>query len=79
MIYPMNALVQLCKKYGVLSMVDAAHAIGQVKTDVKFADPDFWVSVCSHLLPKLTGRTVTNGYMPTGHVQCYTFLNGINI
>jgi selenocysteine lyase/cysteine desulfurase len=45
MIYPMDSLVGLCKKYGVYSMVDAAHAIGQVKTDVKASDPDFWVSV----------------------------------
>ncbi|KAI9633417.1 pyridoxal phosphate-dependent transferase [Dioszegia hungarica] len=46
MIYPMDSLVGLCKKYGVYSMVDAAHAIGQVKTDVKASDPDFWVSNC---------------------------------
>ena len=34
-----------CKKYGVLSLVDAAHAIGQVKVDVRSVDPDFWITV----------------------------------
>lgn len=45
--YPVDDLVKLCKKYGVMSMVDAAHAIGQVKVDIKALDPDFWVSVSS--------------------------------
>jgi hypothetical protein len=43
--YPWEDIVALCRKYGVISLVDAAHAIGQVKTDVKRSDPDFWVSV----------------------------------
>ncbi len=30
-----------------MSLVDAAHAIGQIKTDVKNGDCDFWVAVGS--------------------------------
>ncbi|KAK4684179.1 hercynylcysteine S-oxide lyase, partial [Tremellales sp. Uapishka_1] len=46
MIYPWEEVVGLCKKYGVLSLVDAAHMIGQVKVDVKKSEPDFWISNC---------------------------------
>lgn len=44
-VFPYAQLVSMCKEYGVLSLVDAAHAIGQVDVDVKAADPDFWISV----------------------------------
>ncbi|KAL7420902.1 hypothetical protein Q5752_004856 [Cryptotrichosporon argae] len=43
-VYPWEAIVRLCRKYGAWSIVDAAHAIGQVEVDVKRADCDFWVS-----------------------------------
>ena len=43
--YPWEEITGLCKKYGVLSLVDAAHAIGQIKLDMKKADCDFFVSV----------------------------------
>ena len=42
---PWEDIVAECKKFGVLSLVDAAHAKGQVKLDVKAIDPDFWISV----------------------------------
>jgi hypothetical protein len=44
-IYPWEAIVDLCKKYGVLSMVDAAHSIGQHKVNVAKVNCDFFVSV----------------------------------
>jgi selenocysteine lyase/cysteine desulfurase len=50
-IYPWEEIVGLCRKYGIISLVDAAHAIGQVKTNVKHSDPDFWIAVrglCYH-------------------------------
>lgn len=64
-IIPWEDIVRSCKKYGVLSLVDAAHAIGQVKTDVKASDPDFWVSVSSRPFHPGNGpdslRTATSG------------------
>lgn len=45
MVYPWVEAVRLCKKYGVLSMVDGAHSIGQHKVDVKASDCDFFVTV----------------------------------
>ena len=44
-IYPWEALVKMCKKYGIISLVDAAHSIGQHKVDLAQVDPDFFVSV----------------------------------
>lgn len=45
-IYPWEQVVALCRKYGALSLVDAAHSIGQHKVDMKKADPDFFISNC---------------------------------
>ncbi|WVR08776.1 hypothetical protein IAU60_005834 [Kwoniella sp. DSM 27419] len=61
-IYPWEETVKLCKKYGVLSIVDAAHAIGQVEVDVKRADCDFWVSNCHKWLMSHRGGAVL--YVP---------------
>lgn len=47
---PWEDVVRLCKKYDVMSLVDAAHAIGQVKIDVKRAEPDFLVTVSKCLM-----------------------------
>lgn len=45
MVYPWEKIVKLCKKYGVLSLVDGAHSIGQHKVDVGETDCDFFVTV----------------------------------
>lgn len=45
MLYPWEKVVTLCKKYGALSIIDGAHAIGQIPLDVKKTDCDFFVSV----------------------------------
>lgn len=43
---PWQELVKICKSENVISIVDAAHNIGQ-ELNIKLgeADPDFWVSV----------------------------------
>lgn len=39
-------MVQVCKEEGVMSVIDAAHSIGQeLNLDLNKADPDFWISV----------------------------------
>lgn len=43
---PWEELVKICKEEGVISVVDAAHAIGQqMGINLNKADPDFWISV----------------------------------
>ncbi|KAJ6601260.1 pyridoxal phosphate-dependent transferase [Mycena vulgaris] len=44
---PWKEIVQVCKEEGVMSVVDAAHSIGQeLNLDLSKADPDFWISNC---------------------------------
>jgi aspartate aminotransferase-like enzyme len=61
-VYPWQSIVKLCKKYGILSMVDAAHSIGQQPLDIPQVDCDFFVSVSArYLANSLTSRIAING------------------
>jgi hercynylcysteine S-oxide lyase len=53
-IMPWEEMVRVAREFGVLSLVDGAHLIGQRPVDLKKADPDFWVSV---RLPPMSERT----------------------
>ncbi|KAJ7665092.1 PLP-dependent transferase [Mycena polygramma] len=44
---PWKEMVQICKEEHVLSVIDAAHSIGQEPNlNLSKADPDFWISNC---------------------------------
>ncbi|PFH44955.1 hypothetical protein AMATHDRAFT_164401 [Amanita thiersii Skay4041] len=44
---PWKEMVNICREEGVLSVVDAAHSIGQeLHINLEEAKPDFWVSNC---------------------------------
>lgn len=46
LLLPWKEMVQICKEEGVMSLIDAAHSIGQEPNlDLNKADPDFWISV----------------------------------
>lgn len=45
MILGWEKVVEVCRKYGVLSLVDGAHSIGQHKIDVGASKCDFFVTV----------------------------------
>ncbi|KAF7337729.1 Arginase/deacetylase [Mycena sanguinolenta] len=62
-VFPWKEMVQVCKEEGVLSVVDAAHAIGQqTNLELNKADPDFWVSNCHKWL--YTKRSCAVLYVP---------------
>ncbi|KAJ7361135.1 pyridoxal phosphate-dependent transferase [Mycena albidolilacea] len=47
LLLPWKEMVQICKEESVLSLIDAAHSIGQeINLDLNKADPDFWTSNC---------------------------------
>ncbi|KAG6811148.1 hypothetical protein H0H92_008766 [Tricholoma furcatifolium] len=61
---PWKAMVQICNAEGVMSIVDAAHSLGQEK-DIKLSDtqPDFWVGNCSKWLYAKRGSGVMNQHL----------------
>lgn len=60
---PWKELVKLCREEGVLSVIDAAHSIGQEQhINLAEAQPDFWVSNCHKWLSVKRGCAVL--YIP---------------
>ena len=43
MVLPIKELIQLCHQYGVLVLIDGAHALGQISLDMKAYNADFYV------------------------------------
>lgn len=43
---PWKEMVAICRERGILTVIDAAHSVGQEPNiNLKEADPDFWISV----------------------------------
>ena len=67
---PWKAMAQICKEEGVLSVIDAAHSIGQeFEINLKQSDPDFWVSVSDNLL--LRAVLLAHAYRQNCHKWLY--------
>ena len=80
LLMPWERVVEFCKNQeNVWTLVDAAHAIGQiVEINLNKTQPDFFISVGSALVtslaktePPCTNRTATNGCMQSGDVQFF--------
>ncbi|KAL4870082.1 hypothetical protein BDV12DRAFT_195690 [Aspergillus spectabilis] len=67
--FPFEALIKVCKELGVLSLIDGAHGVGQVKLDLgkggNLDGVDFWTSNCHKWL--YTPRSCAVLYVPTRH------------
>ncbi|KAI9321547.1 pyridoxal phosphate-dependent transferase [Dichotomocladium elegans] len=44
--FPFEDIIKLCQEYGILSVVDGAHAVGQIPLNLHESDPDFFISNC---------------------------------
>jgi len=44
LILPVKKMVEICRKYNVESLVDGAHAVGQVHLDLSDMNPDYYTS-----------------------------------
>ena len=80
LLMPWERVVEFCKgQENVWTLVDAAHAIGQiVDINLSKTQPDFFVSVSFIFQPHITGvdllnRTATNGCTQNEHVQFSTY------
>ncbi|KAJ8517235.1 hypothetical protein ONZ45_g5566 [Pleurotus djamor] len=60
---PWKEMVEVCREEGVVSIIDAAHSIGQeVDINLSSVQPDFWVSNCHKWMFAKRGCTVL--YVP---------------
>ncbi|ORZ09240.1 PLP-dependent transferase [Absidia repens] len=44
--FPFERVIKLLKEHNILSLVDGAHAIGQIPLDLHETDPDFFITNC---------------------------------
>lgn len=45
-IVPWEAITDILRKKGIISLIDAAHQVGQLPINLALSRPDFWVSNC---------------------------------
>ncbi|EHY57678.1 hypothetical protein HRR83_005414 [Exophiala dermatitidis] len=44
--FPFERITKMCKEYDIISVIDAAHGVGQIPLNLGELDPDFFVSNC---------------------------------
>jgi len=82
MALPWEEMTRIARGMGIWTLIDGAHAIGQLPLDVKKADPDFLVSVSRKLHMQMCNRpyvcrTVTNGCTRSVRRVCSTSPRGV--
>lgn len=45
-VHPLKPLIDMLRSYGILVLVDAAHAIGQLPIDLTYLNADFFITNC---------------------------------
>ncbi|KAI8577368.1 hypothetical protein K450DRAFT_252154 [Umbelopsis ramanniana AG] len=61
-IVPYERIIKLLRDHNILSLIDGAHAIGQIALNLREADPDFFVTNCHKWLFTVRGSAIL--YVP---------------
>ncbi|KAM0752245.1 PLP-dependent transferase [Meredithblackwellia eburnea MCA 4105] len=67
-IVPWKEVLGVLKEFDIMSLVDAAHEIGQLPVDLRKSQPDFWVSNCHKWLMAHRGAAVVWVAKPYQHL-----------
>jgi isopenicillin-N epimerase len=57
-VLPIAEMITVCKRHGVLSLIDGAHGIGQLLLTLSLLSPDFYVSNCHKWLCSCRGAAM---------------------
>nr|CAG8567967.1 15440_t:CDS:2 [Entrophospora candida] len=61
-VVPFQKIIQILRKHDIISVIDGAHAIGQIPLDLKEFDPDYFVTNCHKWLYTVRGSALL--YVP---------------
>jgi selenocysteine lyase/cysteine desulfurase len=76
---PFVELTEMCKQNGVFSLIDGAHAPGQIPVDLGKLQPDFFVGNCHKYVHLSSLRVISKVYLEVITLPRFLVLGGIDL